>query len=144
MIYDEITIPMAIRSKIVYYSDDDGESVSFTDRFLRFLIRPSQSKSQSQSQFQARMTVNVDNIRSLGSLALMEYFTATEVAKFLGLTYDEFFDLPTENPNKLKVIFDLGEVVHRLLNSDFYEGLAKVQEEQTKERAEWRKRVLGK
>lgn len=72
----------------------------------------------------------------------MEYFTATEVAKYLGLTYDEFFDLPTENPNKLKVIFDLSEVVHRLLNSDFYRRLAEVQEEQMRERADWRKKVF--
>jgi hypothetical protein len=35
-------------------------------------------------------------------------------------------------------------MVHRLINSDFYERLALVQEEQMKERAEFRKRILKK
>jgi len=74
----------------------------------------------------------------------MEYFTATEVANYLGLTYEEFLDLPIKDPNKLRIMFDLGEVVHRLINSDFYERVTLLLEEQKKERAEWRKRVLRK
>jgi hypothetical protein len=74
----------------------------------------------------------------------MEYFTTTEVAKYLNLTYEEFLDLPIKDPNKLRIMFDLGEVVHRLINSEFYERMALVLEEQKKERAEWRKRVLRK
>ena len=42
------------------------------------------------------------------------------------------------------MIFDLGELVHRLINSDFYERVAIAQEEQRKERAEFRKRILKK
>jgi hypothetical protein len=125
---------MAIKSNILYYTDEDGANVSFTNRFIEFLTGSSK----------ARSTINVDNLKSLGNLAFMEYLTTTEVANFLGLTHEEFFDLPIKDPNKLKAMFDLGEVVHRLINSDFYERVALVQEEQKKERAEWRKRVLRK
>jgi hypothetical protein len=125
---------MAIKSNILYYTDEDGANVSFTNRFIEFLTRSSR----------ARSTINVDNLKSLGNLAFMEYLTTTEVAYYLGLTYEEFFDLPIKDPNKLKAMFDLGEVVHRLINSDFYERVVLMQEEQMKERAEWRKRVLRK
>lgn len=125
---------MAIRSKILYYTDEDGANISFTNKFTRFIARCSQTNS----------TINVDNLESLSDLSLMEYSTTTKVAKYLGLTYEEFFDLPANDPNKLKVIFDLGEIVHRAINSDFYECVARMQEEQMKERAEWKKRVLKK
>ena len=46
----------------------------------------------------------------------MEYFTTTEVAKYLNLT------------NKLRIIFDLDKVVHRLINSEFYERVTLVLE----------------
>lgn len=125
---------MAIKSNIIYYTDEDGANVSFTNRFIEFLTRSSK----------ARSTINVDNLKSLGTLAIMEYFTTTEVAKYLNLTYEEFLDLPIKDPNKLRIMFDLGEVVHRLINSEFYERVTLVLEEQKKERAEWRKRVLRK
>lgn len=125
---------MAIKSNIIYYTDEDGANVSFTNRFIEFLTRSSK----------ARSTINVDNLKSLGTLAIMEYFTTIVVAKYLNLTYEEFLDLPIKDPNKLRIMFDLGEVVHRLINSEFYERMALVLEEQKKERAEWRKRVLRK
>ena len=74
----------------------------------------------------------------------MEYYAAAEVANYLGLTSEEFCSLPSRDPGKLKLIIDLGEIVHRLINSEIYERLALAQEEQMKERAEFRKRVLRK
>ena len=50
-----------------------------------------------------------------------------KLSNYLGLTYKQFYNLPTKDPDKLKVIFDLGEVVHRLINYDFYERLALAQ-----------------
>jgi hypothetical protein len=64
------------------------------------------------------------------------------VAIYLGLTYEEFYNLPTKNPDKLRMKFDLGEIVHLLINSDIYEQIKKAQEEQMKDRAEWRKKVF--
>ena len=73
---------MAIKSNILYYTDEDGANVSFTNRFIEFLTRSSKARSK----------INVDNLKSLGNLAFMEYFTTTEVAKYLGLAYEEFLD----------------------------------------------------
>ncbi|HEY9386629.1 MAG TPA: hypothetical protein VIP70_06290 [Nitrososphaeraceae archaeon] len=127
---------MAIRSNILFYTDEDGVNVSFTDRFMGFLISPSKDRF--------RTPVDESKPRLLGNLASMEYYTTTKIANFLGLTYEEFLDLPAKDPDKLRVIFDLGEMVHRLINSDFYECLVLLQEEQMKERAEFRKRILKK
>jgi hypothetical protein len=38
-------------------------------------------------------------------LASIEYYTTTTVAKYLGLTYREFYNLPTKDPDKLRMIF---------------------------------------
>ena len=48
---------MAIKSNIIYYTDEDGANVSFTNRFIEFLTRSSK----------ARSTINVDNLKSLGT-----------------------------------------------------------------------------
>ena len=56
-------------------------------------------------------------------------------------TYEELYNLPTRDPDKLRMIFDLGEIVHLLINSDIYEHITKAQE-QVKDRAEWRKEVF--
>ena len=58
------------------------------------------------------------------------------------LTYEEFYNLPTKDPDKLRMIFDLGEIVRLLINSDIYQQITKAQEEQMKDRAEWRKKVF--
>jgi hypothetical protein len=127
--YDEIILPLAIRSNILYYTDKHKVNTSFTDQFISYLIKTSK----------VGFTTNEN---TLGSLASMEYYTTTTVANYLGLTYREFYSLPLKDPDKLRVIFVLGEIVHRLINYDFYEQLALAQEEQMKERAEWRKRVV--
>jgi hypothetical protein len=129
--YNEIIIPLAIRSNILYYTDKHKVNTSFTDQFISYMIKKSK----------ARRTIN-DN--ELDSLASIEYYTMTTVANYLGLTYKQFYNLSTKDPDKLKVIFDLGEVVHRLINYNFYERLALAQEEQVRDRAEWRNRVLRK
>ena len=46
---------MAIKSNIIYYTDEDGANVSFTNRFIEFLTRSSK----------ARSTFNVDNLNNL-------------------------------------------------------------------------------
>jgi hypothetical protein len=77
---------VAIKSNILYYTDEDGANVSFTDRFMGFLISPSKDRF--------KRTVDDNKPRLLGNLGSMEYYTTTKIAIFLGLTYEEFFDLP--------------------------------------------------
>jgi hypothetical protein len=123
---------MAVKSNIISYTNEHEGTVSFTDQFISFLINAAQAKK------------TIDKQKLLRSLAFMEYYAAAEVSNYLGLTYEEFCSLPSKDPDKLKLIIDLGEIVHRLINSEIYERLALAQEEQMKERAEFRKRVLRK
>jgi hypothetical protein len=60
------------------------------------------------------------------------------------LTSEQFYNLPSTDPNKLRLIFDLWELVHRLINSDIYENLAQQQDEQMKARSDWRENVFRK
>jgi hypothetical protein len=131
--YNEVILPMAIKSNIISYTNEHKGYVSFTDQFVRFMIKAARRK----------VKIRTNSPLLLGSLAIIEYYTTIEVANYLGLTYEEFYDLPSKEPDRLRVIFDLGETVHRLINSDFYERIVKMQEEQMKERAEFRKRVSG-
>lgn len=130
--YNEVILPIAIKSNIISYTNEHEGTASFTDQFISFLIKAAQVKK------------TIDKQKLLGSLAFMEYYAAAEVANYLGLTYEEFCSLPSKDQDKLKIIIDLGEIVHRLINSEIYERLALAQEEQMKERAEFRKRVLRK
>lgn len=131
--YSEVILPVAIKSNIVCYMDEYKVNISFNDKFIGFIVKSSHIKK----------TVN-DKSKLLGRLALIEYYTTIGVANYLGLSYEEFYNLPSKDPDKLKMIFDLGELVHRLINSDYYEHVAVAQEEQRKEREEFRKRILKK
>ena len=62
----------------------------------------------------------------LKRVAFIEYYTTTVVAIYLG--YEEFYNLPTKDPDKLGMIFDLGEIVHLLINSDIYEQITRQEE----------------
>jgi hypothetical protein len=129
-IYNKVILPMAIKSNIINSTDEQEADVFFTDRFIRFITKIHHDKT------------TIDNQKLLKRFAFIEYYTTTVVAIYLGLTYEEFYNLPTKDPDKLRMIFDLGEVVHLLINSDIYEQITKAQEEQMKDRAEWRKKVF--
>jgi hypothetical protein len=129
-IYNKVILPMAIKSNIINSTDEQEANVFFTDRFIRFITKIHHDKT------------TIDNQKLLKRFAFIEYYTTTVVAIYLGLTYEEFYNLPTKDPDKLRMIFDLGEIVHLLINSDIYEQITKEQEEQMKDRAEWRKKVF--
>jgi hypothetical protein len=130
-IYNEVILPMAIKSNIINSTDEQEANVFFTDRFIRFITKIHHDKTTIEN-----------NQKLLKGFAFIEYYTTTVVAIYLGLTYEEFYNLPTKDPDKLRMIFDLGEIVHLLINSDIYEQITKAQEEQMKDRAEWRKKVF--
>jgi hypothetical protein len=44
--YDEIIVPMAIKSNIIYYTDEEGANVPFINRFMEFLTRSSKAEVQ--------------------------------------------------------------------------------------------------
>jgi hypothetical protein len=91
--YNEIILPLAIKSNLIYFMDKHKANTSFTNEFVSFMIKMSK----------VRPTINVNE---LGSLASIEYYTTITVANYLGLTYREFYNLPTKDPDKLRLIFD--------------------------------------
>ena len=112
-------------------TDEHEANVLFTDRFIRFITKIHHDKTTIEN-----------NQKLLKRFAFIEYYTTTVVAIYLGLTYEEFYNLPTKDPDKLRMIFDLGEIVNLLINSDIYEQITKAQEEQMNDRAEWRKKAF--
>ena len=128
----EVLIPMAISSKIVTEPDKEG-NVSFTEKFIDYMVQASKN-----------IKINNPNLEKEKTLLFVEYNTTIEVSKYIGLTSEQFYNLPSTDPTKLRLIFDLGELVHRLINADIYEDLAAQQDKQMKERSEWRESVFRK
>jgi hypothetical protein len=128
----EVLIPMAVSSKIVTEPDKEG-NVSFTENFLYCIAETSKN-----------IKMNNPNLEKEKRQFFIEYNTTVEVSRYMGLTSEQFYNLPSSDPNKLRMIFDLGELVHRLINADIYEDLAAQQDEQMKERSEWRDSVFRK
>jgi len=52
--------------------------------------------------------VSFPNLEKEKTLLFVEYNTAIEVSKYIGLTSEQFYNLPSTDPNKLRLIFDLG------------------------------------
>jgi hypothetical protein len=73
---NEVILPIAIKSNILSYTNEHEGTVSFTDQFVSDLIKVAQVKT-------------IDKQKLSGSLAFMEYSAATEVANYLGLTYED-------------------------------------------------------
>jgi hypothetical protein len=74
----------------------------------------------------------------------IEYDLAYIVAKYMGLTYKEFCQLPSSDPEKCRLIFDLEDLVFRLINAETFIEQAKEWNELIHEREEFRKRILRK
>ena len=125
----EVLIPMAVKLKIVTEPDNEG-NVSFTEKFLYYIAEASKN-----------IKMNNPNLEKEKSQFFIEYNTTVEVSRYMDLTSEQFYNLPSSDPNKLRMIFDLGELVHRLINADIYEDLSAQQDEQMKERSEWRESV---
>jgi hypothetical protein len=88
------------------------------------------------AQASKNIKINNPNLEKEKTLLFVEYNTTIEVSKYIGLTSEQFYNLPSTDPNKLRLIFDLGELVHRLINADIYEDLAIPQDEQMKARSD--------
>jgi hypothetical protein len=88
------------------------------------------------AQASKNIKINNPNLEKEKTLLFVEYNTTIEVSKYIGLTSEQFYNLPLTDPNKLRLIFDLGELVHRLINADIYEDLAIPQDEQMKARSD--------
>ena len=95
---------MAVKLKIVTEPDNEG-NVSFTEKFLYYIAEASKN-----------IKMNNPNLEKEKSQFFIEYNTTVEVSRYMELTSEQFYNLPSSNPNKLRMIFDLGELVHCLNN----------------------------
>ena len=86
--YNDVILSMALKSKIVY-EVDNGRSISFTDAFTSFMTEASKNRKSINPKLQS------DQL-------FVEYYTTSEVAKYLGLTYENYYDLPTKDPKYFK------------------------------------------
>jgi hypothetical protein len=92
----EVLIPTAVSSKIVTESDNEG-NVSLTEKFIDYMAQASKN-----------IKINNPNLEKEKTLLFVEYNTTIEVSKYIGLTSEQFYNLPSTDPNKLRLIFDLG------------------------------------
>jgi hypothetical protein len=129
-------IPKAVELKIVYYPDkDDHDYINMTPEFARF-------NSEMASK---RLPFNDEVVNSSNSChTSIEYDLTYIVAKYLGLTYEQFCKLPSSDPEKCRLIFDLEDLVFRLINTEKFIEQAKEQDELIREREEFRRRILKK
>src|SRR5215208_4239049 len=129
-------IPTAVELKIVYYPDkDDHDHINMTSEFARF-----------NYEMISRTTPFNDEAANSGDSChtSIEYDLAYIVAKYLGLTYEQFCKLSSSDPEKCRLIFDLEDLVFRLINADKFIEQAKEQDELVREREEFRRRILRK
>ena len=86
--HNDVILPMALKSKIVY-EVDNGRSISFTDAFTSFMTEASKNRKSINPKLQS------DQL-------FVEYYTTSEVAKYLGLTYENYYDVITKDPKYFK------------------------------------------
>jgi hypothetical protein len=128
----EILIPKAVELRIVYYPDkNDHDYIYLTPEFVRFNHEMMSSREPFNDQ--------VEN-----SHTFIEYDLAYIVAKYTGLTYKEFCKLPSSDPEKCRLIFDLEDLVFRLINAERFIEQTKEWNELIQEREEFRERILRK
>ena len=70
----------------------------------------------------------------------IEYNLCHIIAKYIGLSYEQFCKLPSSSPDLCRLIFDIEDLVFRLINAQKFIERAKEQDEMMK----IEKRVLRK
>jgi hypothetical protein len=86
----------------------------------------------------------ISNEKLESNLLLIEYHLVYIIAKYIGLTYEQFCKLPSSSPDLCRLTFDLEDLVFRLINAEKFIERSKEQDEMLQEREEFRKRILKK
>jgi hypothetical protein len=119
--------------------EENKESVSFTREFQSFW-RP-----EMKYLFDANDPIMDDIIRNKEFSAFAEYGFVQIIPAYIGMDNKDFYNLPRRDPEKLKTIFELAQMVFRLFDNEFNEGnwdkIGERQEEMLKEREEFRKKA---
>lgn len=119
--------------------DEDKENISFTREFQSYW------KPSMKYLFDANETILDDVVRKGEFSAFVEYGFVQIIPRYMGIADKDFYNLPRRDPEKLKVIFELSQMVFRLLDSDYnrkeWDKITKQNEEMLKEREEFRKKA---
>lgn len=77
--------------------------------------------------------------------AFVEYGFVQIIPRYIDITDKDFYNLPRRDPEKLKTIFELSQMVFRLLDSDYnkeeWDKITRQNEEMLKEREEFRRKA---
>ena len=131
----DFLIPKALELNIVLYPHkDDHNFIYLTPEFYKF-NREMESKRK-------REAVGIEKLES--NHLLVEYHLVYIIAKYIGLTYEQFCKLPLSSPDLCRLIFDLEDLVFRLINAEKFMERSKDQDEIMLERKEFRKRIVRK
>jgi hypothetical protein len=130
-----ILIPKALELNIVLYPyKDDHDFIYLTSEFYKF-----NREMESQRKGEATSKEKLE-----GNHLFIEYHLCYTIAKYIGLSYEQFCKLPTSSPDLCRLIFDLEDLVFRLINAEKFMERSKDQDEMMLEREEFRKRIVRK
>ena len=131
----DFLIPKGLELNIILYPyEDNHNSIYLTPEFYKF----------NRQMVAKRKREAISNEILEPSHLFIEYHLCYIIAKYIGLTYEQYCKLPSSNPDQCRLIFDLEDLVFRLINAEKFMKRRKEQDEMLQEREEFRKRVLGK
>lgn len=129
----DILIPKGLELNIILYPyKDDHDLIYLTPEFYKF----------NRQMVPKRKAVSNEKLE--GSHLFIEYHLCYTIAKFIGLTYEQFCKLPSSSPDLCRLIFDLEDLVFRLINPEKFMRRSKDQNEMMLEREKFRKKILKK
>ena len=133
---------IALRWKIFHHpkkdnGEEDKENISFTREFQSYW------KPSMKYLFDVNETILDDVALKREFSAFVEYGFVQIIPRHIGLDDKDFYNLPRRDPEKLKTIFELSQMVFRLLDSDYnkeeWDKITRQNDEMLKDRAEFRR-----
>jgi hypothetical protein len=131
----DVLIPKALELKIILYPNEEDHNFIFLTREFYMFNRKMISK---------RKLMGETNKKLESSHMFIEYNLCYIIAKYIGLSYEQFCKLPSSSPDVCRLIFDIEDLVFRLINAQKFIERGKEQEEMMHDREEFRKRILRK
>ena len=129
----DVLIPKALELKIILHPNEDDHNFIYSTReFYEF----------NHKMVARRELMSNEELDS--SLLFIEYNLCYIIAKYIGLRYEQFCKLPSSSPDLCRLIFDIEDLVFRLIYAQRFIERGKEQDEMMQEREEFRKRVMRK
>jgi hypothetical protein len=122
----------------IFINHEKEQSVSFTAQFrsywkplLKFLLDANEK--------------TLDSIPPSVCMSFIEYGFVQIISKFIGIEDKQYFNLPRRDPDKLRQIFEISELVFRLLDNDInhgcWEKMGEAQDEMIRERMKFKEGI---